>query len=163
MIQTKNVTVNSNEYMITSFDAITGNIILFKLIKYLRGGTSLFDGLSTALSGVDSIMNADLSKLSIGTALDNILANIDPDEINTFFVMMLKNTSFKEENGQFTPLTSNFIKGHFAENYLEMYALIIEIIKANYMNDGTLSFFAQTRKKLKPLASQKTTKNTQKN
>lgn len=143
MIKTVTEIINGNEYVITTFDAIKGNLILFKLIKYLRGGASIFDGLSKGSNFLDS-------ELSIGSALEQIISNIDPDEMNNFVIMMLKNTTYKN-----SPLSEDIIKQHFAGNYTEMYKLLIAIIKANYINEGTMSFFEQARQKLKPLAAQK--------
>jgi len=153
MIKTTSVKINDNEYVITAFDAIKGNMILFKLIKYLRGGVSLFDNIFK----FDSIVDVELAELSIGTAIDKILANIEPEEINDFFIMMLQNVSLKNKQ-----LTAETIKYHFSGNYFEMYKLVIEIIKANYINEGTLSFFEQTRQKMAS-AGQKNTKDTQDN
>ncbi len=146
MIKTETVTINGNEYVIQTFDAIKGNLILFKLIKYLRGGTSLFDDILKD----GKFLDVDLSALSIGSTIEQIISNIDPEDMNDFIIMMLKNTSYK--NSQ---LNEDFIKNHFAGNYLDMYKLIAAIIKINYFNEGTKSFFAQARQKLKPLAEQK--------
>lgn len=149
MIKTETVTISGNEYVIQTFDAIKGNLILFKLIKYLRGGASIFDGFSKGESFLDS-------ELPIGSALEKIMSNIDPDDMNAFIIMMLKNTTYK--NSQ---LNEDFIKNHFASNYLEMYKLIAAIIKINYFNEGTKSFFDQVRQKLKPLTDQKQENNTE--
>lgn len=153
MIKTITEVINGNEYVITTFDAIRGNLILFKLIKYLRGGTSLFDSLSKNSNFLDS-------EISIGTALESILANMNPEELNDFVIMMLKSTSYKDK-----PLTSDIIKQHFAGNYLEMYRLLVAIIKANYINEGAKSFFDQVRHLTTTVAEQKqaNTKSTQKN
>lgn len=146
MIKTETVIINGNEYVIQTFDAIKGNLILFKLIKYLRGGASIFDGFSKSENFLDS-------ELPIGSAVEKIMSNIDPDDMNGFVIMMLKNTTYK--NSQ---LNEDFIKNHFAGNYIEMYKLIAAIVKVNYINEGTKSFFQQARQKLKPLAEP--TKNT---
>ena len=155
MIKTVTEVINGNEYLITTFDAIKGNLILFKLIKYLRGGTSLFDGVQKGLQKGGSLLDTDLSDLSISEALQSILANLDPEEINAFFIMMLQNVTFDNKI-----LTSEFIKSHFAGNYLEMYTLLFAIVKANYFNEGTKNFFVQARQKLNPLAEPKQAKST---
>jgi len=156
MIKTTDVIINGNEYTITTFDAIKGNIILFKLIKYLRGGTSLFDSIKAALTGNDSVMDADLSELAIGSAIEKILSNIDPEEINDFFVMILRNTTHKNK-----VLDADFIGSHFAGNYFDMYKLLFEIIKSNYFKEGTKRFFDQARRIVSHSAGQKNKKATE--
>lgn len=136
MIKTVTENIDGNEYVITTFDAIKGNLILFKLIKYLRGGASLLDGLLDS----ESVMDEDVA---IGSVLERIITTIDPEELNTFLIDMFQSTALNN-----SPMTHDVIKHHFAGNYLEMYKVLIAIIKANYVNDGTKAFFAQAQEKI---------------
>lgn len=134
MIKTVPVSIDGNEYVITMFDAITGNKILFQLIKYLRGGATLLNG----LMGQENILDQDLA---IGDMLEKIIENVEPEELNRFVVKLLKNTALNNK-----PMTEDVIKHHFAGNYIEMYKVLTEIIKANYLNEGMKSFFAQAQR-----------------
>lgn len=138
MIKTVTEIINGNEYVITTFNAIKGNLILFKLIKYLRGGAELFNSITESKSILDS-------DVGIGKVLEKIIADVEPEELNEFLCSLLTNVSLK---GQF--MTKDTIEQHFAGNYLEMYKLFIAIIKVNYINEGTKSFFAQARQKFAP-------------
>jgi hypothetical protein len=138
MIKTVTEIINGNEYVITTFSAIKGNLILFKLIKYLRGGAELFNSLSESKSVLDS-------DVAIGNILEKIIEDVDPEELNNFLCSLLENVSFKNKF-----MSKDIIDKHFAGNYIEMYKLLIAIIKANYVNEGTKSFFAQARQKFNP-------------
>jgi len=140
MIKTVTEVINGNEYVITTFSAIKGQLILIKLVKYLRGGAEILDSVSDFKNILDSDIN-------IGKAIEKIIEDVNPDALNDLICTMLKNVSYQNKF-----MTKEFIEQHFAANYMEMYTLIIAIIKANYINEGTKSFFAQARQKLNPQA-----------
>lgn len=138
MIKTVTEIINGNKYVITTFTAIKGQLILIKLLKYLRGGAEILDSISDFKNILDSDIN-------IGKAIEKIIEDINPDALNDLICTMLKNVAFENKF-----MTKEFIDLHFAANYTEMYALIVAVIKVNYINEGTKSFFAQARQKLNP-------------
>lgn len=137
--------IDGDRYVITTFDAIKGNRILIKLFKYLRGASSVLNGLSGNVSILDS-------ELSLGDMLSRIMEDMEPEEMSDFIVMMLQDTSVNDK-----PLTEDLIKDHFSAKYLTMYKVVVAIIKANYFGEGTKSFLDAARQKLNPMPSQEQT------
>jgi len=151
MIKTVNETINGEDYVITTFDAIKGNLILFKILKYLRGGSSVLDNISL---GEGSVLDKEIS---IGSMLEKIMESIDPAEFNDFIIMLLRSTSYKDK-----PMSEEVIKHHFAGDYLSMYKLVVAVIKANYFGEGTQSFLDVARQRISQVPSKTELQDTQK-
>lgn len=124
-METKQITVNDKQYVLTKWDAMSALMLQIKLTKMI----------GSALGGVDKISSKDLSnimKADIGVLLPNIggiLEKIDEEKLFKLIQELLsKNIKVVKTDGENdiqVPIVFN------ALDLMEVYELAFEVVKFN--------------------------------
>jgi hypothetical protein len=143
-LKTKQIIIEGTKFRIDVFNAIEGQKILFTLIKYLTMLTPAIDLLiakedikqENKEDGlIDKFLNLGLSK--IGIILSELMEKIGEENYSNLIIRLLKNCFVcggGDNKGVEQQITSDLFNIMFNGNYTQLYQLVFEVVKINFIS-----------------------------